>query len=112
MALISLDQAKHHLKMSSNPDPRDIEDLLLKMAQAESIVLDLVNTTDYWRDISPTWTDATVPGAVQTAILLVLAHLERNRGDEFGTSRDSSDDKEFWDAIGRMLGRHRDPVIA
>jgi hypothetical protein len=54
----------------------------------------------------PTWTDATVPGPVQAAVLLLLTHLYKHRGD------DPSADAALWEAIGRLLIRFRDPALA
>lgn len=105
MALLSLDQAKEHLNIPLTESRFD-NDVNLKLEQASSIVLDLCNTTAFWRDITSTWTDATVPGAVQAAVLLVLTHLHENRGD------DMTKDAALWESVNRYLGRHKDPVIA
>jgi hypothetical protein len=52
------------------------------------------------------WTDVTVPGPVQASVLLMLTHLYIQRGDNMAT------DAGLWDAIGRLLMRHRDPTLA
>lgn len=53
-----------------------------------------------------TWTADTAPGTVQAAVLLVLGHLYEHRGD------DQRLDEDLWQALGRLLGRSRDPVVA
>lgn len=105
MALVSLVQAKEHLNLPLDRDDTD-NDVYLKAEQASAIVLDLCNSTAWWRDITPAWTEATVPGAVQAAVLMVLTHLHENRGE------DMTKDAAFWESVNRMLGRHKDPVIA
>lgn len=55
---------------------------------------------------NPAWTAATVPGAVQAATLLALSHLYENRGDNMTT------DVDLWEALTRLLCRHRDPALA
>lgn len=103
MALVSLLQAKMHLHIEDDDHNTDVS---MKLAQAEQQILDRCNTTAYWRTITPTWTAATVPGAVQSAILVVLTHLYENRGDDMKT------DADVWAAIDRLIGLHKDPVIA
>lgn len=56
---------------------------------------------------SATWTDADVPGPVQSAVLLMLAHLYEHRGDDM-----EAYDEALWTAIGRLLMRQRDPALA
>ena len=52
------------------------------------------------------WTDLTVPGHVQAAVLLLLTHLYERRGD------DMKSDEAVWSAIARLLMRSRDPAFA
>lgn len=86
MSLITLAQAKSHLKLdiptTPTPDPADA-DILLKMAAAEEIVLDFLGLP---ATSPPIWTDETKPRAlVQSAILMVFSELYRFRGDDPGT---------------------------
>lgn len=55
---------------------------------------------------SAAWTDATATGPMQAATLILLGHLYENRGDNMVT------DETLWAAIGRILMRSRDPVLA
>jgi hypothetical protein len=172
MALVSLDQAKRHLRIDTDEaDP----DIYLKMEQAEAIILDylkgrtlvvdeitrsgavatvttvlahglttgatitirgatqpeynstfavtVINGTTFTFPVTGTpdspatgpyvlrasaiWTDTTVPGPVQAAILLMLTHLHENRGDA-----EMERDEHVWQAIGRLLMRLRDPALA
>ena len=103
MALVSLTIAKQHLRIMDTDHDADI---VVKLAQAEGAVLDRCNSTAYWRAITATWTDVTAPPAVTAAICLVLTHLYENRGDEMKM------DADFWAAIERVIGLHKDPVIA
>ncbi len=105
MALIAFADAKQHLRIPSDETDHD-GDIALKLAQAEALVLDRCNSTAYWRAITATWTDVTVPPAVTAAICLVLAHLYENRGDNMEM------DADFWAAIDRVINLHKDPVIA
>jgi hypothetical protein len=52
------------------------------------------------------WTEATVPPAVRSAVLLMLTHLYDHRGE------DMTADEQLWLAVERLLMRHRDPVLA
>lgn len=55
---------------------------------------------------SVVWTEDTVPGNVQSAVLLMLSHLYEHRGD------DQKTDEALWQAIERLLMRSRDPAFA
>lgn len=113
LVLVTLAQAHTHLRLPftlnvSPVDPRQA-DLELKAEQAEGIILDYCNTTQHWRDITPGWdvgSPITVPRQVQAAVLLMLTHLWEHRGD------DLAPDENLWAAIGRLLARTRDPVVA
>ena len=102
-ALISLEQAKDHLRIVSTDSDDDIE---LKVEQASALILERCNSTAWWRAITPTWTQETVPPSVQAAILIVLSHLHENRGDDMKT------DEALWMAVDRLIPMNKDPVIA
>jgi hypothetical protein len=55
---------------------------------------------------SPAWTEATAPGTVSAAILLMLARLYEHRGDM------EEEDADLWSSIERLLARQRDPALA
>jgi len=110
---ITVAQAKAHLL---RPDVADTDpDLLQKMAAAEASILLYINTTEYWRGITASWTDATtIPADVQHAILLKLAELWRFRGDDAGAidaTPATDPDSDMSPAIVRLLRRWRDPIL-
>jgi hypothetical protein len=102
-ALVSLEQAKAHLRVDDNSSDNDIE---MKVEQASALILERCNSTAYWRAITTTWTQDTVPLSVQAAILVLLSHLHENRGD------DMKADDVAWTAIERLIPMNKDPVIA
>lgn len=113
--LVTLAQAHAHLRLpfALNASPVDARqaDLELKLIQAEQTILDYCNSTEYWRDITPTWLITASPAGsppayVTAAVLLLLTHLWDHRGD------DMTADDNLWGAVGRLLARSRDPVIS
>lgn len=102
-ALVTLEQAKAHLYIV---DATHDDDVMRKVEQATGIILDYLESD---AETIADWADGTeeVPGAILSAILLMLTHLYENRGN------DMKPDAEVWKAVERLLlGRHRDPVIA
>lgn len=116
MSLITLEQAKRHLRLdipvTSPPDDAEL-DLRLKMEAAEHIVLDYLGVSS---TSPPVWSDeTTVPPLVQAAILLQLGELFRFRGDDPGTVVSSPTRVEAGSlspVIEGMLRRYRDPALA
>lgn len=100
---VTLSQGKAHLRITHDDDDSDIA---LKVDQAEAAVLDRINSTAHWRAISVTWTDVTIPPAVQAAMLIVLTHLSENRGDDMAA------DALLWAAVDALIWLHKDPVLA
>lgn len=112
MSLVSLDNAKNHLQITtpdSLNDPMNV-DLRVKLTQAEAIVLDYLKTYPTNDDGSLVWDELTVPGMVQAAILLQLAELWRFRGDD--TDGPSYLNGELAPPIANLLRRYRDPALA
>lgn len=103
MALVSMEVAKAHLRVTSDDQNADIA---LKVDQASAIILERCNSTAWWRAITPTWTEDTVPGSVQQAVLVLLTHSFEHRGD------DMTPDEMLWAAIDRLIAMNKDPVIA
>jgi hypothetical protein len=98
MALIDLDIAKKHLRITDSDHDAEIQ---TKLDQAGAIV------TDYLKaQADPTWNEDTTPAVVQSAVLLMLGHLNENRGPDMRA------DNEVWAAIERLLMRLRDPAVA
>lgn len=101
-ALITLDQASTHLRISGDEYRDDLE---LKMQQATDLVITYLRRPDH------TWTVDTVDDVefpiVQAAILEVLTNLFFDRGD-----RDKPSDGPITERVKRMLSMHRDPALA
>lgn len=114
MSLITIDQAKHHLRLTfevgSPPDELEA-DVREKMAAAEDIILRYVNVNV--PDGSPAgWDEGTVPAAVRAAILLQLSELYRFRGDDAaGPQRATGDLAPAIANLLRISGFH-DPGLA
>ena len=102
--LVTLTQAKAHLRITMPPgDPGDA-DIQLKLDQAEAIILNYLKGAN---GAAIGWTDpTTVPPPVSAGILLMLTRLYEQRGD------DEDQDEKLWQAIDRLLTRFRDPALA
>jgi hypothetical protein len=92
-ALVSLLEAKDHLRVTDDDSDSDIAS---KVLTATDIVIDYIERPAHG------WTEETVPWRVKGAILLVLGALfhDREGGDPLS------------DGVIRLLWRLRDPVIA
>src|SRR5262245_3336023 len=92
--LVTLDEAKRHLYQEWTTD-NDV-DITAKLQQASAIIRDYLKTRN-----DESWTDTTVPLPVKAAVLVMLAHLWEDRGD------DSSRDEDVWNAVHRLVERFR-----
>jgi hypothetical protein len=96
MALITLDQAKRHLRMGDDED----EEIEEKVNEASAIVL------DYLKVPADEWAVGAVPYLVQAATKLVLGALMENReGNADGP-------EPLSQAVKDLLHRYRDPALA
>lgn len=110
MSLITIDQAKAHLRIdtaSGSPVDAADADLLLKMAAAEDIVLDYLKVP---ASSPPLWDETTVPPLVQAAVLMQLGELYRFRGDDVEAPAHTPGD--LSPVITNILRRYRDPALA
>jgi hypothetical protein len=103
MALVTLAYAKSHLQITSDDDNDEVQ---RKVEHASALVLERCGSTAYWRLITATWTDQTVPGSVQAAVLVLLTHLWENRGNDMAV------DEKVWASVERLTAMKRDRVIA
>ena len=74
MPLVTLDEAKAHLRIDGTDDDADIA---LKLAAAEDAVVQFLNRPVPWTDEDDV--EAAVPASVKVAVLLILADLYANR---------------------------------
>jgi hypothetical protein len=109
--LVSLDQVKEHLRITSDHED---DDLQRKLDQAHALVFDYVRQRiadeDAWQAQIDAWTESTAPAQVLAAIERQCADLYRRRGDdETDLQREpgglSPDAKS-------CLYRFRDPALA
>jgi hypothetical protein len=102
--LVTLDQAKAHLKIvlpALDPDEAEIQ---LKLDHAEASILAYLATA-----ADPAWVSPeTVPGPVAASILLQLGDLFENRGDD--TTQEQS--IQTWQQIERLLVQLRKVALA
>jgi hypothetical protein len=111
MALVTLAQAKEHLRITGTDHDADVQQ---KMTAAEAAILSYINTTEYWRGQTATWTDeTTVPPDVQHAMLIKIAELDRFRGDDAPDAGPALEPAaDMSPAVTSLLRRWRDPVLA
>ena len=101
---VSLATGKAHLRITTPADDPADADIQLKIDQADAIILNYLKGSN---GDAVSWVDATTtPAPVIAAILLMLARLYEQRGD------DEQNDVALWDAIDRLLKRYRDPALA
>src|SRR5262252_395643 len=111
--LVSLDQAKDHLRLAFAAGDAREADLQLKLNTAEAAILDYCNTTQTWREVTTTWDSNTAPLQVTAAILLLTGELWRFRGDDASPEMPLRDPlTDFSPQICGLLRRTRDPVLA
>ena len=100
--LVSLQEAKDHLRITTAAlDPGDT-DIQAKLDQAEAIIIRYLKS-----QADPLWVSpATAPANVRAAILILLTALREHRGD------DQTLDEGAWVTIERLLVSYRDPALA
>ncbi len=113
MILVTLQQAKQHLRITSSDEDEDLE---RKLDHATAIVLDYIaRSSDVdWTATIAAWDEITAPMVVQAAILRVCANLYQFRGDDSDKDRDWSSERDGYLApdVTSLLRRYRDPVLA
>jgi Phage gp6-like head-tail connector protein len=96
--LLTLAQAKSHLRVTSSDDDVDIQ---FKLDLAEGIIRRYLKSQN-----DAAWTPATAPENVLAAINIALTDLYENRGDDPTLSGVA------WVAIQSLLVGLRDPALA
>lgn len=106
--LVTLDQAKKHLRLTGSDDD---DDLRLKLLAAQAIIVDYLTSTDEdWTATIAAWTDETVPEYVRASILLQFGELYRFRGDDI--DQPVRDPGTLSPTIRALLARARTPVFS
>ena len=99
---VSLEIAKLHLQVTDTDHDTDIA---IKLQQASDAVLDyLAQRAD------ASWTELTLPGPVQAAILHMLMYLYDDRGGDQAETQARR--RDIWREIEQTLFRFRDPTVA
>jgi hypothetical protein len=105
VSLVSLDQAKDHLRVDHDDDDEDIFD---KVEQASAIILDYLKLDTppiSWGNLSGDSPPGTgVPKVVQSSVLLALGELHNKR--------EASEVNVLSEAVKNLLRRSRDPALA
>jgi hypothetical protein len=113
--LVTLEQAKSHLKLPLDIDTED-EDLQLKLFVAHEVVMDYLtqrlDEADEWATIVQAWTADTVPKRVIAAILIQFGELYRERGDDADRRYDPSAMGTLCPDVVKLLYRLRDPAVS
>ncbi len=107
-SLVTVEDARIQLRWTHNDMSLRLGELETLIEQASEIVLAHCGTTDYWRAITPTWDETTVPATVKTAVLKQVAYLNQYRGDE---PKGSQEDDGLAPGVRSLLWFTRDPVI-
>ena len=81
--LVTLQQVKDHLRITTAPGDAGDADLQQKLDAAQAKVVSWCSTTPRAKAIADLWTDTTtVPPVVTAAILIETGELDRFRGDD------------------------------
>lgn len=111
--LVSLEQAKQHLKLPLDVDTED-DDLQLKLLVAHELVMDYLNQrlddAEEWDATVTAWTADTAPRRVIGAILIQFGELYRKRGDDTDQRNESLG--TLCPDVVRLLYRLRDPAVS
>lgn len=112
--IVTLEQAKQHLRLGSSTDQDD--DLTLKLAEAHALVLDYIArpSDEDWTAEMEAWggSPPTAPLAVRAAILRMFGNLCRFRGDDDDPSEVRVDGHNLPARVKQLLSHYRDPVLS
>lgn len=106
--VVTLEDAKAHLRITSDQDDFDLSEKLLDATQ---IVIDYLTRRDAtWNATMEAWTADTVPRSVRAAILVQLGELTRKRGDD--PTLEPVTPVGLSPTVMALLMRYRDPGVA
>jgi hypothetical protein len=98
--LVTLTEAKAHLKITGTADDADVT---AKLAEAQELIVAKLGAA-----ADATWTDSTAPLMIRNAIKILLdAFYERRGGDEAADQL-----RKALDTIDLLLALYRDPTLA
>lgn len=116
MTLVTLQEVKGHLRLTTADGSPGEADLTLKTEGAEAAVLRWVRKSGFGSTNAEAWTDATsTPADVKAAVLLMLTDLWRFRGDDVGAaiySAPRNPGEDLPPVVIGLLRRYTDPVLA
>ncbi|WP_188260865.1 head-tail connector protein [Azospirillum tabaci] len=102
MSVVTLEEAKAHLRVDGTDDDADID---LKLAAAEDLAAQVLNRPVPWTNVDGD--EVPVPASVKAAILLILGDLYANREASIvGTSHTVNP------TVERLLWPHRKLSVA
>jgi len=101
IAIISLLEAKQHLRKTSTHGDDDIE---LKILAASAILLNYIKIDIDASPLSVPWGEEEPPWDIKAATMLILGELNMNR--------EAKDADVLSSAVRALLHRWRDPAIA
>jgi Phage gp6-like head-tail connector protein len=99
--LLTLAEAKAHLYITDSAHDADVTQ---KLDAAQERILAMLGPA-----ADATWTPATAPLFIKHAILMLLAHLYENRGDDLANNRAEA---TIWKELQNALSFYRDPGLA
>lgn len=106
--IVTLDEAKAHLRIVGSEDD---DDLQAKLDVAHELVLDYVKQRrsgmTEWVQTVDAWTDQSAPKVVYGAIARMFGHLARFRGDD-----EYRGDAQLPAEVRMLLDGKRDPALA
>ena len=106
--LVTLDQAKRRLRITSTDEDLDLQDLL---DQAEAHIVNWCSVTASGKAVADAWTASTVPPVVVAAILVQMGELDRFRGDDAdGPPRETGE--VLSTTVRELLRAYHDAVVA
>ena len=114
--MVTLAQAKSHLRITTPAGHADDADLQIKLAGAEAAIRRFVARSEIGAAHVEQWVDeTTTPPDAQAAVLLQLAELWRFRGDDPGSSTYAParvGDGDFSPVVLGLLRRFSHSVLA
>lgn len=116
--LVTLEQAKAHLRQEGTTE-HDVN-IQMKLEEATAICIDWlknylgedVDAVTARYAVIDAWTDEDVPLEVRSAILRMVGHLFRFRGDDDENVRPKIEHGDLPADVTMFLKRQRDPALA